>query len=77
MSFIFSVQGRVRERQLALVTSMLRMARKGISVGLVSAEMKDVRIMLRLLSDQTNINSRSLRNGTSFRAQYTAGLYRR
>jgi replicative DNA helicase len=43
--------------------SMLRMARKGIRVGLVSAEMKDVRIMLRLLSDQTNINSRSLRNG--------------
>lgn len=45
------------------VNSMLRMARKGIKVGLVSAEMKDVRIMLRLLSDHTGINSRSLRNG--------------
>lgn len=43
--------------------SMLRMARKGIRVGLVSCEMKDVRIMLRLLSDHTGINSRSLRNG--------------
>ena len=45
------------------VNSMLRMARKGIRVGLISAEMKDVRIMLRLLSDHTGINSRSLRNG--------------
>ena len=45
------------------VNSMLRMARKGVRVGLVSAEMKDVRIMLRLLSDHTGLNSRSIRNG--------------
>lgn len=43
--------------------SILKMIKQGIKVGLLSCEMKDVRIMMRLLSDYTGINSRSLRNG--------------
>lgn len=43
--------------------SALRMCQKGIKVGIISAEMKDIKIMMRLLSDISGINARSLRNG--------------
>jgi replicative DNA helicase len=46
-----------------IVNMMNRQAKKGINVGFISAEMKDVKIMMRLLSDVANINARSLRNG--------------
>jgi replicative DNA helicase len=45
------------------VNMMIRQAKKGIPVGFVSAEMKDNKIMMRMISDMTNINSRSIRSG--------------
>jgi len=45
------------------VNMMVKMAQKGIKTGFVSIEMQNIKIMMRLLSDVTNINSRSLRNG--------------
>lgn len=45
------------------VNMMVKEARKGIPVGFVSAEMKDDKIMTRMVSDMTNINSRSIKGG--------------
>lgn len=48
----------------ALVVNMMnRQAKKGIKVGLISCEMKANKIMLRLISDSSGINSRSIKNG--------------
>jgi replicative DNA helicase len=53
------------------VNMMVREARKGVPVGFVSAEMKDAKIMMRMISDMTGINSRSIKNGLLKQANFT------
>lgn len=42
---------------------ILNMAKRGVKVGFISAEMSEEKIMFRFLSDLTNINSRQIRSG--------------
>jgi replicative DNA helicase len=54
-----------------IVNMMSRQAKKGIRVGFISAEMKDKKIMMRMISDMTGINSRSIKNGFLKQANFT------